>query len=138
MPSGVPVFHGKMKQHGDLPPHLAQSRSSPQKAAGLCHGPRGASAAPSSSPEHGEEPQHEDSLSPSAMEAVAQRRNPVRLLPHDQLMAAAEIPHVATYLRLQSCERMAGTPCRPLLPSARAARSIPQQGVPQGGSAKSQ
>lgn len=47
-----------------------------------------------------------------------QRINPVLFLPHDQLMAAAEIPHVAADFRPQSCKRVARALPQPLLPSA--------------------
>lgn len=55
-----------------------------------------------------------------------QRRNPVLFLPHDQLMAAAEIPHVAADLRPQSCKRVARA-----LPSARVGSGHPAAEFPR-------
>lgn len=55
-----------------------------------------------------------------------QRSNPIPFLPHDQLIAAAEIPHVAAW-----CSPS------PFSHRCRWAQSILQQRVPQGGSAQS-
>lgn len=61
-----------------------------------------------------------------------QRRNPIRFLPHEQLTAAAEIPHVAAYLSLQSCERVAQALPQPLLPSAQVGSEHPAAGSSPG------
>lgn len=125
--SAVSLFYRKMKQmkqHEELPSHLDHSLSSSRKAAGLCYGPHSASAAPSPSASRAwrgallqRQPQPISHGDCCAMPPT-QCRNPVLFLPHDQLMAAAEIPHVAVYLNLQSCEEVAQALPWPLLPLA--------------------
>lgn len=97
---------------------------------------------PSPSPEHGEEPQHKDGPGPSAMEAVAQCRPCSAEIPSGSFHMNSLRPLLKSHmwLRISACKAASGWLRRspnPFSPQHRWARSIPQQGVPQGSSAQS-
>lgn len=122
--SAVPLFHRKMKPHEELPSDAEHSLSPPQKAVGLHHGPGSASTAPS--------PSHPAS---AHRPWRLQWRNPILFLPVIHLWPLLE-SHM--WLPISACKaasRWLGCSPSPFSPWHRWAQSIPQQGVPQGGSA---
>lgn len=126
-----------MKHYEELPSHLDYSLPSLQNAVGLCHRPRSASAAPSPSPERGEEPQHEDGPSPAAMKAVVQCCPRSTEIPSCSFHMISLRPLLKSHAWLRISARKAASGWLGCSPSPFSPRSIPQQRVPYGSSAQS-
>lgn len=121
--SAVPLFHRKMNPHEELPSCSEHSLSPPQKADGLCHGPGSASAAPSPS-----------QTAPAHRPWRLQCKSPILFLPMFSLWSLLESHMWLPIPACQAASRWLRCSPSPFSPWHRWAQSIPQQGVPQGGS----